>query len=78
METFPASPGFGRGRKKLFGDSTIQSPGDNNLMSYVENMTQEQLNEAIHAMEKNPNVITVVDLNGNADSEKKPEKWTKN
>ena len=35
---------------------------------YVENMYLEQLEEAKHAIEENPNAITVVDRNGNTDS----------
>ena len=68
MEATPASLGNGRGRKKLIRDRTFQSPGDNNLKFYVENMKQQQLDEARHAIDENPDVITVIDRNGNTNS----------
>ena len=49
-------------------DRTIHSLRDNDMRFYVENMTQQQLDEARHAIEENPNAITFVDRNGNTDS----------
>ena len=40
----------------------------NNLKFHVENMTPQQLEEARHTIEENPNIIAVVDRNANTDS----------
>ena len=45
-----------------------QSPGQNNLRIQLENLTEEQLEEARETAEENPDTKTVVDRNGNTDS----------
>ena len=68
MEATVTSPTIGRGRKKLIRDRAVQSPEDSNLNFHVENMTPQQLAEARHTIVEKPNIITVVDRNGNTDS----------
>ena len=57
------SPVYGRGEKKLIRDRSVkqQPPGQSNLRMHLENMTEEQLEEARETAEKNPDTITVVD-----------------
>ena len=55
-----------RGRQKLIRERT-PTPWENNLRFHVENMTPEQL-ETRATIEENPDVIKVVDRNGNTDS----------
>ena len=69
MET---SPVYGKGKKKLIRDRSVQqqSPVQSNLRMHLENMTEEQLEEARGTAEGNPDTIPVVDRNGNTDSMK--------
>ena len=71
MKTTTASLGYGSGRRKLIRDRTSPTLRGNNVRYQVENMTSKQLEEANATIEEFPDVNTVVERNGNTDSNKR-------
>ena len=62
----PPTP-IGRGRPKLeqVTSSLVTSPGTSNLKLHVENMNEQQLEQAIETITENPTTTTIVDITGN-------------
>ena len=61
--TFPIQ--IGRGRMKLTRNQNTHTPEQKNLKLLVENMTEEQLEQALETIISDPNKTTIVDKNGN-------------
>ena len=55
---------IGRGRSKQPKDTKTNTPGEGNLKMHVENMNEDQLQQAIETLFEDANNITIVD-NGN-------------
>ena len=60
----PTTP-IGRGRPKLVRNRNPKSPGENNLKLHVDNMNEQQLEQAIETITENPTTTTIVDNTGN-------------
>ena len=60
----PTAP-IGRRRPKLVRNRDPKSLGANNLKLHVDNMNEQQLEEAIETITENPANTTIVDNTGN-------------
>ena len=56
---------IGRGRPKLVRNRDPKSPGASNLKLHVDNMNQQQLEQANDTIIENPTTTTIVDHTGN-------------
>ena len=64
---FAAPIQVGRGRKKQPQSTKTNTPGKDNLKMHVENMNEEQLQQARETIAENPRNVTMIDNNGNDD-----------
>ena len=64
FDSTPPTP-IGRGRPKLVRNREPKSPGTSNLKLHVDNMNEQQLEQAIETINEDPTTITIVDNNGN-------------
>ena len=60
----PPKP-IGRGRPKLVRNRDPESPEIRNLKLHVDNMNEQQLEQAIETITENPTTTTIVDNTGN-------------
>ena len=60
----PTTP-IGRGRPKLVRNRDLKSPGANNLKLHVDNMNEQQLEQAIETITGNLTTTTIVENTGN-------------
>ena len=60
----PPTP-IGRGRPKFVRNRDTKSPGSSNLKLHVDNMNEQQLEQAIETITENPTTTTIVDNTSN-------------
>ena len=62
---FAAPIQVGRGRKKPPQSTKTKTPGKNNLKMHVDNMNEEQLQQALETIAEDPSIVIIIDNNGN-------------